>query len=128
MSLWPLDKTMRLVTLTGATDADGDRTMLKIKGVTQDEPVAGPRSGNDAPDARIGARPDEVYLRAERDGSGDGRVYRIAFTVFDGRGGTCSGITTVEVPHDRADQRAVAGTLWYDSFGDGTTKDKDKTK
>jgi hypothetical protein len=36
-------------------------------------------------------------VRAERNPHGDGRVYRIAFTTSDGRGGSCSGIATVSV-------------------------------
>ena len=37
--------------------------------------------------------------------SGDGRVYRIAFTVTDGRGEACTGVATVGVPHDQSPAR-----------------------
>ena len=42
-------------------------------------------------------RSDQVDLRAERSSIGDGRVYRVAFTVSDGRGGSCNGVATVGV-------------------------------
>ena len=40
----------------------------------------------------------QFNLRAERTPQADGRVYRIAFSASDGRGGTCSGTATVSVP------------------------------
>jgi hypothetical protein len=86
----------RLVALSGATDPDGDPVTLTINGVTQDEPVPGPPSST-FPDAMGSSESNQVYLRAERRGDGDGRVYRIAFKASDGRL-TCSGTTTVRVP------------------------------
>jgi dipeptidyl aminopeptidase/acylaminoacyl peptidase len=80
------------VTLTGATDPDGDAVTFTATDVTQDEPV-GP-----APDAVIGPRPNPVSLRAERDGFGDGRVYRVAVRGDDGFGGSCTGSVKVSVP------------------------------
>ena len=79
------------VTLSGATDPDGDAVDLAITGVTQDEPVTGP------PDAVATSVPHRVRLRAERDPKGDGRVYRIAFEASDARGGTCIGFATAGV-------------------------------
>jgi dipeptidyl aminopeptidase/acylaminoacyl peptidase len=78
------------VTISGATDPDGDAVDLEITGVTQDESVG-------APDAIATTQPNRVRLRAERDPRGDGRVYRIAFEASDGRGGTCTGYATVGV-------------------------------
>ena len=49
-----------------------------------------------------GSTPNQVWLRAERMGSGDGRAYAIAFTISDGHGGRCTGTVTVEVPHDQS--------------------------
>ncbi|HSL32030.1 MAG TPA: hypothetical protein VK871_00195, partial [Candidatus Limnocylindrales bacterium] len=72
-----------------------------VLGVTQDEPLNGRADGNTAIDAKPGAASDQVWLRAERSGRGDGRVYRISFGVSDGLGGECSGVVTVGVPHDR---------------------------
>ena len=50
---------------------------------------------------RAGPASNKVFVRAERSGKGDGRVYRIAFTGSDGKGGECTGSVTVGVPHDQ---------------------------
>jgi hypothetical protein len=39
-----------------------------------------------------------VLIRAERDGGGNGRVYRVSFSADDGQGGTCTGTVEVGVP------------------------------
>ena len=84
---------MALVTLSGATDPDGDTLTYHIDGVTQDEPVTG--VGDDtSPDAALtAAGPDsnQVLVRSEANSRFNGRVYRIAYTVSDGHGGSCSG-------------------------------------
>lgn len=98
--LWPPNHKFHLVTIGGATDPDGDPVTVAITGVTQDESVNGKGDGNTSPDARPGPASNQVYLRFERSGKGDGRVYRISFTGSDGRGGTCSGHVEVGVPHD----------------------------
>jgi len=41
---------------------------------------------------------DKVLLRAERAGTGNGRVYQVSFFADDGRGGTCTGTGGVTVP------------------------------
>ena len=100
-NLWPPNHKFRLITLTGATDPDGDPVVLTVEGVTQDEPLNGKADGNTALDAKPGPASNQVYLRAERSGQGNGRVYRIAFSGSDGQGGTCSGVALVGVPHDK---------------------------
>jgi hypothetical protein len=96
------DKKMLLVTLAGATDADGDPLSYTIDAVTQDEPVTnGFKGDNYFPDA-LGANGNQVSLRNEFNPNANGRVYRIAFTVSDGTQ-TCSrtagpnGTTTAKV-------------------------------
>lgn len=99
-SMWPPNHKLRSFTVGGATDPDGDPVSISITGVTQDEPVNGVADGNTAPDAFITGS-DTVDLRAERAGTGDGRVYTIWYTASDGNGGSCSGSATVGVPHDQ---------------------------
>ncbi len=82
-----------------------------MTGVTQDEVVG------DKPDARIVATNEKVRRRAERDGSGDGRVYRIAVTVSVTSGASCTGTVTVSVPHDRNGAPAIDSDDVYDSVG-----------
>ncbi len=75
--------------------------------------------GDTAPDAKAGPAPNQVYVRAERSGLGDGRVYRIAYRATDGRGGECSGVATVGVPHDmgKGSTPIDSAPPSYDSFG-----------
>jgi Tol biopolymer transport system component len=103
------------VSLTPATDPDSDATTIAITGVTQDERV-GRR-----PDAKSGPLPDQVLLRAERHPRGDGRVYRIAFTATDDRGGECTGTMTVEVRRKRKRPAVDSAPPSYDSFAPSTT-------
>lgn len=111
-TVWPPNHRFVTITLAGATDPDGDNVTLVVTGVTQDEAV-----GANAPDAAAGPTGESVNVRAERDGTGDGRVYRIAYTVTDAAGATCSGVVVVSVAHDRDGEPAVESGEVHDSFG-----------
>ena len=111
-NLWPPNHKLRTITLSGATDPDGDPITWTVTGVTQDEPTNGLGDGDTAIDAVLGSG-DTLQVRAERSGLGDGRVYRIAYTVTDGRGGSCTSVATVGVPHDQS----PAGIVAVDSGG-----------
>jgi Tol biopolymer transport system component len=102
------------VQLAGATDLDGDRVTYSTTGVTQDEPVVG-RGDVTTPDARRAAG-NSVEVRAERSPEGDGRVYRVAYDVADGRGGLCTGTAKIAVPRSKK-QTAVDSEATYNSFG-----------
>jgi hypothetical protein len=108
-SLWPPDGRLAPVRLAGAVDADNHPASIAISGVLQDEST-GPGG-----DAHPGNGPDVVLLRARRDGSGDGRVYAIAFTATDPTGLTCSGTVRVCVPHDQAHPKCGDGGGLYRS-------------
>ncbi len=103
------------ISLDGATDPDGDVVAFAIDGVTQDEPVRG-NGDPTSPDA-IDEGEGEFRVRAERSPRGDGRVYRIAFTVSDGRGGSCAGTATVSVPRKKKRPAVDSAPPSYDSFG-----------
>lgn len=68
------------------------------------------------PDARRKERANGVELRVERDGNGNGRAYRLEFTVSDGHGGECSGTALAGVPHDKKHRWLDSGVS-FDSFG-----------
>jgi dipeptidyl aminopeptidase/acylaminoacyl peptidase len=102
------------ITLEGAADPDGDAVTLTVDGVTQDEPVTG-RADATAPDAVVEGD-GELRVRAERNPHGDGRVYRIAFTASDGRGGSCSGTATVSVPRKKHKPAVDSAPPSYDSL------------
>lgn len=98
-SLWPPNHTMRDIAITGVTDPDGDPVTIQATGVKADEPVdvQGGGDGNTCPDATV----SPLRVRAERQGAGDGRVYHVEFRADDGKGGVCTGVVRVCVPHDR---------------------------
>jgi uncharacterized repeat protein (TIGR01451 family) len=113
--LWPPNHKFVLRTLTGAFDIDGDAVVTTVLEVTQDEPLDELGDGKTTPDARPGAAGDQVELRAERSGRGDGRVYRISFKVEDGLGGECTGTALLGVPHDqRGDPAVDSGAVYVD--------------
>lgn len=113
--LWPPNRAFRSVVLGGGTDPDGDPVSLAIDAVTQDEPVRAPGDPT-FPDARAGGEPDTVQLRAERNPRGDGRVYRIAFTLSDDRGLDCTGEVAVTVPRHRERAAVDSAPPSYDSL------------
>ena len=98
-TLWPPNHHFVPIEITGATDPDGDPVTLSVTSVFQDEPVnqPGAGAGSTAPDASL----LPLSVRSERNGTGNGRVYHVAFTADDGKGGTCSGTAKVCVQHDR---------------------------
>ena len=90
---------LKTISLSGATDADGDALSFQIGSVEQDEPVSGGPAKRSFPDAQlVGATADtnQVRVRAERSPVGNGRVYRIAYTVSDGTA-SCAGLQKVSV-------------------------------
>lgn len=102
--LWPPNNKMQAITILGVADPDGDPVTLAVTGITTDEATAtelGAAGKNFAPDA-AGLGTGTPFLRAERSGLRDGRVYVIHFGASDGRGGACTGAVTVVVPHDEA--------------------------
>jgi hypothetical protein len=93
------------------------RVTLAITGVTQDEPLNGLGDGDASPDAApVPGHADQVRLRAERSGPGDGRVYRLAFGGDDGRGGTCSATLNTTVVKSQGHGTAVDSGLVGNSF------------
>jgi hypothetical protein len=112
--LWPPNGKLQAIAIPGVTDPDGDRIVLTVTTIRQDEPL----SNKGQPDATgIGtARP---MLRADRAGNGDGRVYHLRFAADDGHGGRCEGEVTVCVPHDQRGRGCGDGGALVDSAGSG---------
>ena len=112
-SLWPPNHKFQNITIDGVTDPDGDPVTITIDGITQDEPTPGPGKKH-SPDGD-GVGTDTAEIRAERDGSGDGRVYEISFTADDGNGAVCTSSIQVDVPHDQSGDPAVDSGQNHDS-------------
>jgi DNA-binding beta-propeller fold protein YncE len=115
----------KTVTLSGASDLDGDALSFHIDGVSQDEPITGPGIGDDTfPDAQFtaaGANSNQVSVRAERNPMRNGRAYRIAYTVSDGNGGSCSRSNAdtnamVSVPRKKGETAVDDAPPSYNSF------------
>ena len=88
--------------MLGVTDPDGDEVTITITGITSDEPTASDKGSGGkkhSPDAD-GVGTETASLRAERSGSGNGRVYEITFVASDGRGGETVGTVRMCVPRD----------------------------
>ena len=110
--LWPPNHTMTRVAIRGLTDPDGGGAIaITVTGVTSDEPARGPGDPH-SPDA-IALCDGSVLLRAERAGSGNGRVYAVHFTASDGID-SCSGTVRVGVPPNRH-ETAVGDAQVYDA-------------
>jgi hypothetical protein len=64
----------------------------------------------------LGLGSDTAWIRAERIGGGNGRVYHIGFIADDGHGGNCTGVVLVSVPKSQGNNGAAIdeGPL-YDS-------------
>jgi len=99
--LWPPDHTLQPVAVQGVTDSNGNpaTVAITVTKITQDEPLTGGGSGSTSPDA-TGVGTATAMLRAERAGTGDGRVYHVSFGADNGKGGQCKGTVQVCVPHD----------------------------
>lgn len=108
--LFPPNGNFEDVGIEGVRDPDGDAVTITIESIRQDEPVDANGDGSTCPDAG-GVGTPNAMLRAERSGTGDGRVYEIVFTASDGRGGTTNGTVHVCVPHDMGQSRDCVDSL-----------------
>lgn len=108
MFLWPPKGLLHDVTVSVAG------AEVTIVSVFQDEPVGKKQ------DAFI-IDQDTVHLRAERLGSGNGRVYHIFFMADDGQGNVCaSSVRVGVVPHDQSEPYDPA---LLDAFDEGPIYD-----
>jgi hypothetical protein len=98
--IWPPNHKMVGIEIMGVTDGNGDPLHITIIDITQDETLNAKGNGNITPGGD-GIGTDTAQVRAERSGSGNGRVYEISFNASDVQGGECEGSITVCVPHDQ---------------------------
>ncbi len=96
-TVWPPNHKFHVVNILGVTDPDGDDVTITIDSIFQDEAVDSTGDGNSAPDG-TGVGTSTASVRAERAGTGNGRVYHIGFTAEDENGEVCSGEVLVGVP------------------------------
>ena len=129
--LWPPKGALGNVKIRNVTGPNSSALDLRIDGVTQDEALRNPGlNDSTSPDAQItrasrtASAPlgqDALYLRAERQGiqqsptsfNGNGRLYRVAFTVSNGAQ-SCQGTVDISVP-PLLGRTVVNDGLIYDS-------------
>jgi hypothetical protein len=102
-TLWPPNHKMVDITATVTVSdiCDADPTVV-LTSITSDEPdnAIGIGDGNTINDIQLGTDDRAFQLRAERAGTGDGRVYTITYTATDASDNSAFAIATVVVPHD----------------------------
>lgn len=98
--LWPPNHEMVDVTVNYTVAGCASTCTLSV---TSDEPIQGTGDGDTSPDWVI-VDANHVRLRAERGGTGTGRVYMITITCTNAAGET-SQIVTVAVPRDQTSRR-----------------------
>lgn len=91
---------MEMVTLVGGADPDGDPFTIEIMEISQDEPTSTSETGDRCPDATLDGG-NIAHVRWERSPAGDGRTYRISYSLRDSRGAVCPGSVLVCVPLTR---------------------------
>lgn len=100
--IWSPDNKMTEIKIQNVTDPDGDPVTITITGITQDEPLTDKDKGD-----AYGIGTDKAWVRASRDGKGNGRVYKISFKASDGKGGESSGYVLVKVLHDQGNNNSA---------------------
>ena len=118
-TLHPADHTITAVSLSdcvrvhdqcdGDLDANAAGTIIRV---TSDEVDNDGGDANTCDDIQLQG-PATVGLRAERTGSGDGRVYTIVYELHDQSGNTTQGTVKVEVPHDNGHIPAIDSGAVY---------------
>lgn len=99
-SLWPANHKMVGVTVTANATDDGGPVTTRILSVTSNELDNGLGDGDTANDIVI-TPPMSVNLRAERSGSGNGRIYAITVEAEDAAGNTSTAVVHVTVPKSK---------------------------
>jgi hypothetical protein len=115
-TLWPPRHQLVPIAIRGLGDDNDDpysAVTVTYGAVSQSEPTTGQGPGDVPIDAVVSG--GTLYVRAERNPAGSGRVYRIAFQATNWYG-KCAGTVQVCVPIDPEVGCAGAGSATYDSF------------
>ncbi|HSC71992.1 MAG TPA: hypothetical protein VLH58_11595 [Candidatus Methylomirabilis sp.] len=127
--IWPPNH--RMVTVHAVVDAFdfcGPATFV-LTSVTSNEPENGLGDGNTAPDI-MGTSPGTEDLmfqvRAERSGTGTGRIYTATYEATDPSGNLAEALSEIKVPHDQGHGNGKPGKGNQGGHGKGKGKDKGK--
>jgi hypothetical protein len=131
--LWPPDHKMVLITpswtVSDDCDASPDVSLVSIVANEGDNTIGDGHTSNDIQIGEDGS----IYLRSERSGTSDDRVYTITYQAVDDCGNTTLRSATVSIPHDfKVLARIASRWLWAgpgripeDLNGDGFVNLKD---
>ncbi|MBW8039347.1 MAG: hypothetical protein FVQ85_05055 [Planctomycetes bacterium] len=116
--LWPPDHKMYEITprwtVSDKCDATPDVMLVSI---AMSEADNIPGGGNTSDDIQIG-EDGSIYLRAERSGTTDDRIYTITYQAVDDSGNAAVRSTIVSIPHDfKVLARIAARWLWTNPAG-----------
>jgi len=114
IALWPPNHGYHTVTVAQMVQSVRDNCPISIDDVvievvTSDEPDDDLGDGSTSGDIVIGADCRSVQLRAERAGTGDGRVYTVTLLLRDSGGAVTRAYFEVSVPHSQNGDPAVKG-------------------
>ena len=102
-ALWPPDHKLVAITATvNVTDTCDPDASFVLTSITSNEPDEGLGDGDTQSDiqgAAFGTPDTSFLLRAERSGTGNGRVYTVVYTATDKTGNTAQATAVVRVPH-----------------------------
>ncbi|PSR56586.1 hypothetical protein AHMF7605_25360 [Adhaeribacter arboris] len=102
--------------IASVTDNCGPAPIVRVKSVSSDEAATGGGSGNTKVDIIISPDGQSVQVRAERAGTGDGRVYVLTVEALDRAGNVGLATYQVQIPKS-ASKPAIAGTPVYTVTG-----------
>jgi dipeptidyl aminopeptidase/acylaminoacyl peptidase len=130
--LWPPNHRMVNVRSTvDAFDFCGPITTPALTSVTSNEPENGLGDGNTAPDimgTNLGTEDFMFKVRAERSGTGTGRIYTVIYSATDPSGNVGEGSAEIKVPHDRGKGKGNGNGGQGSAGGQGKDKNKGKGK
>jgi hypothetical protein len=99
--LWPPNHKLVAVTVAvAAHDTCDPHPVCRLIAIASNEAPLQPGSGHTPVDFEITGNLT-ANLRAERSGTGDGRVYTLTVQCTDQSNNSATGTTTVQVPHDQ---------------------------
>jgi len=100
-TLWPANHKMVLITPSWtASDICDDSPDVSLVSITMNEDDEATGDGHTTLNIQIGDD-GSIYLRAERSGTGSGRIYTITYQAVDYSGNAAVARATVTVPHDQ---------------------------
>jgi hypothetical protein len=103
--LWPANHKMVPITATvtaaDVCDASPAVSLVSITASEGDNVLGDGNTSDDIQGAEIGTDDRAFSLRAERSGTGTGRIYTVTYAATDASGNTANASATVTVPHNK---------------------------